>query len=76
MHIDLDNALPGQLQFIENFADGVQNRARFSSNVSQDLHSRRKVGSYQSGQEGVLVIQHNLAEGRLRFRNRPWLYAS
>lgn len=73
MDLDLDHIASAELQFFEDIANRRQHRAGFGSDVAEHLDTRREISRYQPGKEGVLVIQHHLAKGRVRLGNRPRL---
>ena len=76
MDLDLDHIFSAQFQFFEDIAYRIQYSTGFFRNVPAYRDSGGEVRRDQPGQEGVLVIQHNLAEGCAGPGNCLWLYAS
>ena len=62
MHLALDHVVTTQLQFIENIADDAKHGASFRADIAEHVKSGRKIGRDQAGKEGVVIVQHHLAE--------------
>ena len=62
MHLDLDHVVSTELQFIENIADSAEHGAGFSGDIAERVQPGRQIGRDQAGKEGVMIVQHHLAE--------------
>lgn len=66
---DPDHVFAGEIQFLEYVSDGGEHRAGFGGDIAEHGKAGGKVSSDQSGEEGVVLIQYHLAEGRPRCGN-------
>ena len=62
MHLDLDHVVTTQLQFIENIANDAEHGASFRADIAEHVKSGGKICRDQAGKEGVMIVQHHLAE--------------
>ena len=69
MYFDLDHVFAVETEFVEHAADGIENRARFGSHVTEHGNTCRKIGCDEAREKSVVIVENDLAERRLRRRN-------